>query len=484
MNVQKFILIIFFGLFFLNFNLAGARAQNIDTDLILENQVTQDKMETRVSMDLDNTPLKEALKMLSVQSGLNFISTEDVGSRKITLFLEDVILKDALEKIFKTNNLNYELSGESNIFVVKDLGLPEAEKETKVYFLKYASATNSRTASGIGNLKEAVANALSKNGKIVEDASTNSMIITDAPGRFALIEELIAKLDVPVPQVMIEVEILDVDKSDVDTLGLKFSGENWLTYTGPNMGGTYLPFVSDTFRKAAAKTAPTPASWSMAGATIALDFLSTRTTTKFLARPKIFVLNNETAELKLSADEAVGKITTQATTTTAATESAERAETGVILKVTPQISMATGEITMVLEPSVKETVASAITIGTQAVRDIEERSLRSTVRVKDSETIILGGLIRKKDTLTLTNVPFFSKVPILGVFFRHKNHSPQKDREILVFITPRIMKNRAEISAGKINLPRADLPAREQEQFIDPKRREFIYKALTAYEAK
>ena len=464
-----------------------------------------DKGDVKITLDLKDASLRDVLKMLSVQSGLNFISSEAVADRKITLFLDNVMLKSAMDKIFAVNNLTYELDRESSIFIVKDWGSPSLEVDTRVYSLKYARVSNSRLNQGSssssgsagsssggsagsssgGGLKDALGIVMSAQGKIIEDSATNSIIITDMPSKFPVIEKVIASLDVSVPQVMIEVEILDVARSDVDTLGLKFSGTNWLTYSGPNFGAVY-PFSGATLAQGLlGDTGSTRAAWNMSNLTVALDFLQTRSSTKFLARPKIFVLNNETAELKLIADEAIGSeiVTTASEGTATTTTAAERAETGVSLKVTPQISMVTGEVTMTLEPTVKEAV-SGLTIGTQLTKDIEERSFKSTIRIKDGQTVILGGLIRKKAALTNTNVPFFSKIPVLGMFFRHKEDGPRKDREILVFITPRIIRNSLPSSAGALKkdiIPKI-IDKREQDPFADIRHKEIVSQALRGYE--
>lgn len=486
-------------------------------------ELLEDKSSVKITMDLQDVSLRDALKMLSVQSGTNFIASEAVADRKLTLYLDNVPLRDALDKIFKVNNLTYELDAESNIFTVRDWGKPSLDLETRVYFLKYTRVTNSRINEGLsssgsssssssstvlssaassgsstassttaGGIKDTLGTVLSEYGKLIEDPATNSIIITDMPSKFPVIEQLVAKLDVPIPQVIIEVEVLDVDKADVDRLGLKFSGTNWLQYNGPNMGGTYFPFVSDTFRKAAAKTAPIPASWTMAGLTFALDFLATRTSTKFLARPRLFVLNNETAELKLSSNEAIGSSTTTLSGTSSSTNtSIERAETGVILNVTPQISLSTNEITMTLQPTVKEAVRSSIVIqGQQETKDVEERSVKSTIRVKDGETVIIGGLIRNKDILTKTNVPFFGEIPVLGMLFRHKTTEGSRAREILVFITPKIIKGSSPSARGGPFAAPKRLGERKQDEFIgpsagiaqEPKRNEMA-RALGIYES-
>ena len=445
------------------------------------------KGDVKITLDLKDASLRDVLKMLSVQSGLNFISSEAVADRRITLFLDNVMLKAAMDKIFSVNNLTYELDRESNIFIVKDWGKPSLELDTRVYFLKHIAVTNSRIGTASAGMRDALGSVVSTSGKIIEDPATNSIIITDMPSKFPVIEKVITNLDVPVAQVMIEVEILDVDKSDVDKLGLKFSGTDWLKYSGPNFSAVY-PFSGATLAKGLlGDTGSTRAAWDMSNLTVALDFLQTRTNTKFLARPKIFVLNNETAELKLSADEAIGSQSTTTDTGSSATTTvaAERAQTGVSLKVTPQISMATGEITMTLEPTVKEAV-TGLTVGTQSTKDVEERSFKSTIRIKDGQTVILGGLIRKKSTLTRTNVPFFSEIPVLGMFFRHKEDGPRRDREILVFITPRIMRNQPLPSAGAVKksiIPKI-IGEREQDPFVDLKRKEIVSQVLRGYEVK
>ena len=500
-----FILFLAFGIALSSASECLKAVSDSDVEMLLS-----DKPAAKVTMDLQNASLRDVLKMLSVQSGLNFIASEAVADRKLTLYLDNIPIRDAMDKIFKVNNLSYDLDTQSNIFIVKDWGKPAIELDTRIYFLKYVRVTNSLLNQGFAGgstsasaggstsasaggstsvstgLKDALSMVISEYGKINEDPATNSMIITDMPNKFLLIEQIISKLDVPIPQVMIEVEILDVNKSEVDKMGIKFtsSDDGWFKYAGPNLGGTYFPFVSDTFRKAAAKIAPTPASWTMGGFGFILEFLSSRSTTKFLARPKLFVLNNETAELKLSSNEAIGSSTTTQGQGSASTSSstAERAETGVILQVTPQISLATGEITMILQPTVKEAVASSISLGTQKLKDVEERSLKSTIRVKDRETIIIGGLIRQKKPLTETRVPFFSDIPILGLFFRHKTTEGTADREILVFITPRIMKSSQDFIGGR-QLPAKMPEERKQDDFTSAERQQIISRALWMHEA-
>lgn len=454
---------------------------------ITEEEFLSDKMNVKITMDLEDTSLRAVLKMLSVQSGLNFIASEAVADRKITLYMDNVMLKDALDKIFNINNLTYELDTDSNILIVKDWGKPSIELETRVYFQKYATVTNTKEKVGSSGLKEALSKVISEYGKMTEDPSTNSIIITDMPSKFPLIEQIITKLDIPTPQVMVEVEILDVDKQDVDKLGF-----NWATTTS---WFKYLTSSTGSLNKFSQN--PFPPLRSLGGENaysrtwgFVFEFLSTRKTTKFLARPKLFMLNNETAEIKISASEAIGVVNSYDDQGRLTSQAAERATTGVILKVSPQISMSTGEITMNLQPSISETTESSIDLVTssgvsQKLKNPEERSLKSTVRIKDGETIVVGGLIRQSTATSVTKIPFFADIPLIGLLFRNKQVDPRKDREILVFITPKIIKSNSEaVASGKLTPPKV-FTEREQDNLVNNAvRSEIVSRTLGVYETK
>jgi type II secretory pathway component GspD/PulD (secretin) len=94
--------------------------------------------ETTISMDFKDASLKDILKVFSIQAGMNFIASEAVQDRKITLYMDKVPLSQAMDKIFSANNLSYELDNKANIFVVKEWGKMETETVTKVFFLKNA----------------------------------------------------------------------------------------------------------------------------------------------------------------------------------------------------------------------------------------------------------------------------------------------------------------------------------------------------------
>jgi len=514
---------------------------NIFPGLAAAQEVPLLDTKTTISMDLQDASLKDILKLLSQQSGLNFIASKAVQDRDITLYLDNVPIKEAMDKLFSANNLSYELDKKANIFIVKDWGEPQIETITKVFPLKYASVSssslrkeltnimstdsssaegdsksgsssssssgsssggtssqkNTSTSSGSSeqtSLADIVKKILSSYGSVVEDARTNSLIITEIPSRMPVIERTLAALDVPIAQVLIEVEMLDVSKDDVDQLGIKF-GQTPITLNTVWQGASTtskFPFGSffnteDTLTKGLFGINTGTTSSPVSTYKILLDFLKTRTDTKYLARPKILTLNNETAEIRITTNESIGIKNSSSTSSGGLTSDTsgdpERADTGVLLRVTPQVSEATGEITLFIYPEVREAAqGSSLTAAskTYQFRDVETRSTKSSVRIKDGETVILGGMIRNEYQLVTTKLPILGDIPILGALFRHKDLKKNKERELLVFITPRIVKETDKSKLAQIE--QAAASGREQNTVSTNERYAAINTSLNTFE--
>lgn len=479
---------------------------------------------TLVSMDFQDASLKDILKIFSIQSGLNFIASDAVKDRKFTLYFDSVSIKDALDKIFIANNLAYDLDKTSNIFIVNDLGAPEIQTVTKIFFLKHASVSTSNIisdrdktesittkTSGAGGTKQAggisevVSKLLSEKGKIIEDPRTNSLIVTDIPTRMPVIAEVIAGLDISQQQILLEVEMMDVSKATTDKIGLKF-GDSPLTLNTVLKGavwGTKFPFGSpfgnrdSNYGLTNATFSPQYGYFDVNNATpstyqIVLDFIKTQADTRFLARPRILTLNNETAEISMTKDEVVGRVdTTTYSNTGAPTVNTEfkrstdltltKEGTGIFLRVTPQINLEANEVTMMINPKSSTTSISALSLATNRQSDVEIRATKSMIRVKDGETIVLGGLIRRDYSNTDTKLPFFGDLPLIGRLFTNKTKDTDKDRELLIFITPHIIKD------TPIQLAQARkgvLPEREQSTVSRVDRQGVIDASLQNFERK
>ena len=416
-----------------------------------------------ISMDFQDANLKTVLKVFSQQSGLNFIASQNVQDRTVTVYFDNVKIDDALNYIMNANNLAYEQEPGTNIFIVKETGKPEVETITKIYELKYAqlstptksstdSTDSSSNSSSTADIVSIMQDILSTNGKVVADKRSNSLIIKDVPSQFPIIEDLLTRLDIRTPQVMIKVEVLETTTKAVEQLGINWSGA-FGTYTGP-VHNTIWPMNNSIGRNdSSGEGIKTTGLFSMDGVTAALTALLTNTDTKILARPQIMTMNNETARIELSSKEKDTETVTSTSSSTgvgATGKTWTSQDTGVILEVTPQISK-DGYVTMNIKPSFTELELSRFTDA----YDVHKRGTETTVMVKDGETIVIGGLIKSKHTGAVEKVPFFGDIPILGAAFRYKTKD-NTDRELIIFITPNIVKD--------ISYALGNISEREQEK--------------------
>ena len=426
----------------------------------------------KISMDFKGADLSDVLKILSQQSGKNFIAAQEVSGKKITLFIDSISIEEALRQILDANNLMYNMDESGDVFIVR--AKPDVEKATftKVYPLKYAtvstsplksnssssgsssgstdgtvSGASSGTSSGASSspassssvIIAALRTVMSSTGFVVEDPRTNSLIITDEGKYFPRIEAVIAKMDISVAQILIQVEMLDVSKTTSDLMGIKY-GNSPLAFTGAKRDILY-PWDQNMLinKKYATQPSYTVGTLDASGMRAALQFLRTQSDARNLARPRILTLNNQTADIKISTNEAIGiKSQTNASqgTSTQSIE-AERVQTGVFLTVTPQANLTTREILMAVYPKVIQARIGE-TFDGHTFKDPEERGAQSTLKVKDGETIIIGGLLREDDSQTYTKLPILGDMPLIGSAFRHKDKT-RSQRELIIFITPKII---------------------------------------------
>lgn len=442
-----------------------------------------------VSLDFENADLKNVLKAFSMQTGINFIASDVIENKKITVFLSNVSIESALVSILEANDLLYEKQA-GNVYLIKPTGKGNIKIVTKIYKLDYlqvyklaeaagatgstsaisiivpssgggtgtAPASTGTTATGqVKNIIEIVQSLMSKYGTIVADRRNNSLIISDIPDVFESIENTIKKLDIEPVQVVIQAQLVETTTSALKRIGLEYGSEAQLlkvTYTGSasTTGGasnstnptfpTAFPFTENFIKDVyntnlAASGLFSYGTLRVGDVDIILKLLSTDTDTKFLARPKIMTINNEPAIIKVSANQAIGTNNTSVSTTGQSISTAERAETGVILKVTPQVNDK-GDIFMFIEPSVSRVAQSTLS---NSFLDPSYRTSASTVMIRDLETVVVAGLIQTNDTKTTRKIPILGDIPIIGESFRSRSKQ-LSDTELIIFVTPHIVKRR------------------------------------------
>lgn len=358
-----------------------------------------------------------------------------------------------------------------------------------------AAGGGAAVAIGIDKI---IAKLLTDAGTVVVDERTNSLVVTDVADNFSRIEAVLNTLDVKTAQILIEAELLETTLSKLKDLGVKWgSGDSGTIFQfTPAKAGTKLPFSNffgtqvggEGLKNSTADPTLTLGSVDTSKAIAVLNALETDTDTKILARPRVLTLDNESAVIRLTSQQAIGFQTTTGEQTATTTATPERATTGVILAVTPQVNQ-DGFITMLVEPSVTKVVTSQIqppsSVGGTVV-DPKSRSARAMVRIRQGETLVLGGLIDRSESESLRKVPILSDVPIVGGAFKNKAITNAAS-ELIVFVTPRILSEPGGTQAGAQAraLAQAGSPllvSREQERESASPRQELIEQTLLRLE--
>jgi len=455
-------------------------------DNIYGNYLLMDS-ENPVSLDLEGANLVDVLKMFSQQTGLNFVSTEAVKDRQLTLYMDKVPLQEAMDTIFSANNLAYDYFPESNIFIVKEMGKPTIELLTKVYNLKYGSVSDSRialgfsaevdsgdgkegagvvTADGIGtSIKEVIEKIISENGSVAEEPRINALIVTDVPSQFPVIDKVVDDLDRSALKVLVEVEVLDIAKGDLKEFGML---ANYQGHTGNKKHFSFMDQQTTPLNNFFSITTKALNGGSVG--TLALNefnmmmmFLEQKSSTRLLAQPKLLVLSHQEALIHVG-NEIWSKDTEHFEGGDSSTAIGDKkTQTGVQLQIIPQVnSESEGDITLVVSVEISDNFSdSGDDFYTKPTR-----SVNTVARLTEGETLLVGGLIRKDNDIGREKIPFLGDIPFFGAFFRSKSDD-QEERELIVFITPKIIEDRPYLvkKSQNFNLGRVDSSHRQSVKF-------------------
>ncbi|MBI3323523.1 MAG: type II secretion system protein GspD [Candidatus Omnitrophica bacterium] len=439
-------------------------------------QVQAQDQPATISMDVTGAYLEDVLKVLSRQAGMNFVASEDVRDKKVTLFFDQVPIFDALGTILKAHHLALKPEEGKNLFLVTESGSPKIATVTRVFQLKFArvlpsagelftnfgftgslikqifssdestAATSSATTTtgtppgGVapepGGIVLIVKALLTEHGSVVPDPRTNSLIVTDVPEVVEVVAETIARLDVRPKQVYIEAEILEVTLDTLRRIGLEYGSSDGqvLSYGGLKRT-SFFPFSLGLFDGATqSHTLGTLTLFS--DASIVFKLLSTESDVKFLARPRLLTLSGEVAEIRIISEAVTGTTSTSQTDTGSITSAPERTTVGTILRVTPLVND-DKYVTMVIEPEVSRVLQSS---SFSNFLDPNRRLARTTVMAPNAGTVMIAGLISSENTNSNRRVPGLGDLPLVGLPFK-RSTTERKNTEILLFITPHILED-------------------------------------------
>ena len=400
------------------------------TPAAVPNTTIDERLKQIITVEYKDADLGSVLRSLALTYRLNLLTGPDIKG-KVTINLQEITVEKALEAILKANGLLYSMK--DGVIYVTTGDSSMVDVQTEVIQLKYLTATQAQNTTR---------KLLSQKGDMKINETANNMIVTDYSENISKIKELVNQMDTAPKQVLIEAKILDITSSDLRSLGIRYDFD-------------YAPLKGLFSRdKARAETLGTdvslrstsslinPIASEIVGALVLDDFtlnanidaLVRDGKANLLASPSIAVINGQEARIVIG-ERFPYKERTQ--TTSGTTETTKFVDIGTTLRVNPQIND-DGYITLNLHPEVSS-LQEALDAGPR----ITTREADTTVRIREGETLVIGGLISQTDNRSEDKIPILGDIPILGYLFKRKESNVQQ-KELAVFITPRILFSREE----------------------------------------
>lgn len=412
-----------------------------------------------ISLKFKDADLRDVILFLAEFAGLNVVFDPDVRGT-VSCNLQDVPWDQALDIVLKQNKMGKTIEGNVLRIAPTSVLMREEEELRKIkesrelagpVHVKTITLSYSKAKDVAGLIKT----KLSSRGEIIIDDRTNTLLITDVKDKIDLIEKLIAVVDTPTPQVSIEARIVEATATFIRNLGIQWGFRgiadpfygNATSLEFPNkvlVDGAIIPQGIVTKGIGGplggyAVNLPAPAFNTAIGFSfanildtfrldIALSALETAGEGRIISLPKVTTQNNQQAEIIQGRQIPVQTVANFTVTTRYVNAALE-------LRATPQI---TAEGTIIMTVEIQNNAADFANL-VSGIPPITTQSAKTTVMVPDGGTTVIGGIYRTEDSVTRERVPFLHQIPILGSMFKNFARTKQQ-RELLIFITPRIMR--------------------------------------------
>ncbi|HNW61507.1 MAG TPA: secretin N-terminal domain-containing protein [Piscinibacter sp.] len=384
-------------------------------------QLAQSAFRKPVTLQFRDANLKMVFEALSRTANVNIILDRDVKSDlKTTIYVKDASVEDTIDLILLQNQLEKRVLNQNTLFVYPAVAAKQKEyNELKVRSFQLSNIEAAHVAN--------IIKSLLKTKDIVTDARTNTLVMRDTADAIAVAEKLVAANDVPDPEVMLEVQVLEVSVDRMSNLGIKW----------PDAFSVATPANARTIGDLKALTRNDLVTSQLG---VALNLMLQDTETNILASPRIRTRNKEKARILVG--DKVPVITNlitpqQAGQSSVITGSIQYIDVGIKLEVEPQV-YADGDVGIKINLEVSN-IAKTITTDSGQAYQIGTRSAQTSLRLKDGETQVLAGLINDQDRSTASKVPGLGQVPVAGRLFSSNNGNATKS-EIVLSITPRIIR--------------------------------------------
>lgn len=396
-----------------------------------------------ITLEFKNVPIKSVFEYIGKATRLNFTYDQELHDSLLTsVFLRDTPLEEAIGVILTTNQLGKKVLNENTLLIYP---LSRSQEYVELYVRSFY--LNNMDAKRAMNLIKTVL----KIKDVYIDEKLNTLVIRDSAENIQIAEKLIASQDLVEPEVMLEVEVMEINRRNLEEIGIRYPTQASVGVQGKST--TTDGVVTTTPGRLTIAELKNFNSglgvFTITDPVLALNLLQQNTDTNLLANPKIRVKNRDKA--KIHVGDKIPVLTSVANSTGFVSQTVSYIEVGIKLDVEPtillqdQVAIKVGlEVSNVTDQIKTDSGVLAYTIGS--------RNANTTLQLKDGETQILAGLFKDDEQKISNSVPGISSLPLIGRFFANKNNDKRKN-EIVLLITPRILHNIAPANASYTHFP-------------------------------
>jgi len=377
-----------------------------------------------VALEFRDAPLRQVFESLARSTGVNFVFDKDVrGDAKVTVFLRNVTLDEAMRVILATQQLDRKLLNDSTVLVYPNTAAKQREHQelvTRSLYLGNAEAKQVLT----------LVRTMTKTRDLYADDRLNVLVVRDTAEVVRQVEQLVATLDLAEPEVIMAVEVMEVASNRLNELGLSWPTE--LQYGIPGFSGQVELGNRGSFRASIANPAVLATLRGEAGAT------------NLLANPTIRARNREKAKVQIG--EKLPVFTTTSSVNIGVATSVAYLDVGLKLDVEPTVQL-DGDVSIKVALEVSNLLRTVSGPQGSIAYQVGTRSTTTSLRLHDGETQVLAGLINDEDRQGAKGVPGLSTAPLLGKLFGVQSDTRNKT-EVVMLITPRIVRRLSPVSVA------------------------------------
>ncbi|XHS77028.1 secretin and TonB N-terminal domain-containing protein [Burkholderiaceae bacterium UC74_6] len=390
-----------------------------------------------VDLEFRDATLRQVFEALSRSSAVNFVFDRDVkGDARVTVFLKKVTLDEALRVILSTQGLDRKLLSENTVFIYPNNQNKEREHQELVTRTLYLTNADAKQVM-------AMAKTITKVRDVHVDERLNMLVMRDTPEVLRLVEKLVAAIDLPEPEVMLDVEVMELSSDKVDTLGLQWPSSLQLGISDAAGNIPSRVFIGGKN--------PSNFRASIANPVAVANLSGTDGDVNLLANPKIRVRNKDKARIQIGEKVPVFTTTTNFTGQTSVAAAVQYQDVGLKLEVEPVVQL-DNDVSIKINLEVSNIINQVTGPGGTTAYQTGQRQTSTTLRLADGETQVLAGLINNEDRTSSTGVPGLQNLPLLGRLFGSRTDTRNKS-EIVLLITPHVIRNLSLPDAANSRLP-------------------------------